>query len=72
MFQGNEYVQSVARCLQMLLRHDEYRQAFIAVDGVSTILHVLNSRQNFQIQYQLIFCLWVLTFNPELAGKMHQ
>ncbi|KAF4524483.1 hypothetical protein B566_EDAN013098 [Ephemera danica] len=68
---GNEYVQSVARCLQMLLRHDEYRQAFIAVDGVSTLLSVLSSRQNFQIQYQLTFCLWVLTFNPDLAAKLH-
>ncbi|CAB3380459.1 Hypothetical predicted protein [Cloeon dipterum] len=70
--QGNDYIQSVARCLQMLLRHDEYRKAFIAVDGVTTLLSVLSSRQNFQIQYQLIFCLWVLTFNPEMAGRMNR
>ncbi|XP_059485741.1 V-type proton ATPase subunit H isoform X2 [Neocloeon triangulifer] len=70
--QNNDYIQSVARCLQMLLRHDEYRKAFIAVDGLSTLLSVLSARQNFQIQYQLIFCLWVLTFNPELAGRMNR
>lgn len=25
-----------------------------------------------QVQYQLIFCLWVLTFNPLLAEKMNK
>lgn len=70
--QGNDYIQSVARCLQMLLRHDEYRKAFIAVDGLTTMLSILSARQNFQIQYQLVFCLWVLTFNPEMAGRMNR
>nr|CAD7398788.1 unnamed protein product [Timema cristinae] len=65
-------MQSVARCLQMMMRIDEYRFAFVAVDGISTLLAVLSSRVNFQIQYQLIFCLWVLTFNPLLAEKMNK
>jgi len=69
---GNEYIQSVARCLQMMLRIDEYRLAFIGVDGISTLLSILSGRVNFQIQYQLIFCLWVLTFNPMLAEKMNK
>ncbi|XP_034948652.1 V-type proton ATPase subunit H isoform X1 [Chelonus insularis] len=69
---NNEYIQSVARCLQMMLRIDEYRFAFISVDGISTILSVLAGRVNFQVQYQLIFCLWVLTFNPLLAEKMNK
>jgi V-type H+-transporting ATPase subunit H len=71
-FQNNEYMQSVARCLQMMLRIDEYRFAFVAVDGISTLLAVLQGRVNFQVQYQLIFCLWVLTFNPLLAEKMNK
>lgn len=25
-----------------------------------------------KVQYQLIFCLWVLTFNPLLASKMNK
>ncbi|XP_053596414.1 V-type proton ATPase subunit H isoform X4 [Microplitis mediator] len=70
--QNNEYIQSVARCLQMMLRVDEYRFAFISVDGISTLLSVLSGRVNFQVQYQLIFCLWVLTFNPLLAEKMNK
>ncbi|XP_063227390.1 V-type proton ATPase subunit H isoform X1 [Bacillus rossius redtenbacheri] len=69
---NNEYMQSVARCLQMMLRINEYRFAFVAVDGISTLLAILSSRINFQIQYQLVFCLWVLTFNPLLAEKMNK
>lgn len=69
---NNDYMQSVARCLQMMLRIDEYRTAFINVDGISTLLSVLSGRVNFQIQYQLIFCLWVLTFNPKLADRMNK
>ncbi|KAB0793326.1 hypothetical protein PPYR_12946 [Photinus pyralis] len=70
--QNNEYIQSVGRCLQMMLRIDEYRFAFVSVDGISTLLSVLSGRVNFQVQYQLIFCLWVLTFNPLLAEKMNK
>ncbi|XP_035443683.1 V-type proton ATPase subunit H isoform X1 [Spodoptera frugiperda] len=69
---NNEYIQSVARCLQMMLRVDEYRFAFLSVDGISTLLSILASRVNFQVQYQLVFCLWVLTFNPLLAEKMNK
>lgn len=69
---NNEYMQSVARCLQMMLRIDAYRSAFITVDGISTLLSVLSGRVNFQIQYQLIFCIWVLTFNPKLAERMNK
>uniref|UniRef100_A0A6M2DNJ4 V-type proton ATPase subunit H n=1 Tax=Xenopsylla cheopis TaxID=163159 RepID=A0A6M2DNJ4_XENCH len=71
-YNTTEYIQSVARCLQMMLRVDEYRFAFVQVDGISTILTILTSRVNFQIQYQLVFCLWVLTFNTLLAEKMNK
>merc|ERR1719365_482487 len=69
---GNEYVQSVARCLQMMLRIDDYRHAFVGVDGIATIVSVLSGRVNFQIQYQLTFCLWVLSFNVKLATKLNK
>ncbi|XP_060563453.1 V-type proton ATPase subunit H-like [Ruditapes philippinarum] len=68
---GNEYLQTAARCLQMMLRVDTYRYMFIQVDGVATIISVLDSsKMGFQIQYQLIFCLWCLTFNPNLLERM--
>ena len=65
-------MQSVARCLQMMLRLDAYRIAFVELEGIATIAEILSLRVGFQIQYQLSFCLWVLTFNPEIAEKMNK
>merc|ERR1712079_777149 len=70
--QTNEYVQSVARCLQMMLRVDDYRQAFVHLDGLNTLVNVLAGRVNFQLQYQLSFCLWVLAYNSDLAAKLNK
>lgn len=68
---SNTYLQSVTRCLQMMLRIDNYRRAFDAIDGIATLERVFaHERLNFQMQYQLAFCCWVLTFNSELARKM--
>ncbi|VDK77408.1 unnamed protein product [Onchocerca ochengi] len=66
---GNEYINTTARCLQMILRIDEYRHTFLALDGIKSILSVLSGKTNFQLQYQLIFSLWCLTFNPAIAQK---
>jgi len=68
----NAYVQSVARCLQMMLRITEYRKAFAAVAGVETIVSVLSGKVNFQIQYQLTFCIWMISFSPDLATKLNK
>ena len=65
-------MQSVARCLQMMLRLDAYRISFAQLDGIGTIAEILSARVGFQIQYQLSFCLWVLTFNPTIAEKMNK
>ena len=65
-------MQSVARCLQMMLRLDAYRIAFDQLDGIGTIAEILSARVGFQIQYQLSFCLWVLTFNPNIAERMNK
>jgi V-type H+-transporting ATPase subunit H len=67
---NNEHLQTVARCLQMMLRINEYRHAFVNVDGVNTIIQSLVGKVGFQIQYQLTFCLWILTFDPALADKL--
>ena len=65
-----DYLQNIARCLQMMLRVEEYRTTFVAIDGVRHIMNVLSSKTNFQIQYQLIFCLWIITFNVSLIEKL--
>ncbi|XP_064454822.1 V-type proton ATPase subunit H-like [Ornithodoros turicata] len=69
---NNEYLQPVARCLQIMMRVREYRTAFEKVDGIAAIAEVLSGRQHFQIQYQLGFCLWLMAFIPELAEKMNK
>jgi len=69
---NNEYIQSVARCLQMMLRIDQYRIAFVTLDGIGVLVGVLSGRVNFQIQYQLSFCLWVMTFNTTIAEKLNK
>ena len=56
----------------IVLQHYYYRHAFLAVDGINTIVSVLSGRVNFQIQYQLTFCLWVLSFNAEVATKLNK
>jgi len=68
----NEYLPSVARCLQMMLRLDPYRLAFDRIEGIKKIINVLSSKVNFQIQYQLSFCLWVLAFNSDIAVKLNK
>ncbi|XP_067936215.1 V-type proton ATPase subunit H-like [Watersipora subatra] len=67
---NNEYMQSVCRCLQILLRLDPFRSIFFEIDGVSTIANVLSGRIGFQLQYQLIFCLWCLTFNEDISSRL--
>jgi len=68
---GNEYIQCICRCLQMLLKQECYRDVFYVMDGINVIVQVLASgKHNFQIQYQLTFCLWVMTFNHLIAQNM--
>ena len=57
-FQRNDYVNTAARCLQMMLKVYEYREPFAAANGIQTILSALTRKANFQLQYQLIFALW--------------
>ncbi|CAK9294055.1 unnamed protein product [Gordionus sp. m RMFG-2023] len=67
---NNEYMQTVARCLQMLMTVKDYRKPFFELGGVQEIMNLLNKKVNFQIQYQFVFCLWCLSFDAQLAEKM--
>ena len=51
--QNNEFLNSVVRCLQMMLRVDDYRQAFVHLDGLNTVVNLLAGRVNLQLQYQV-------------------
>jgi len=67
---GNEYLQSVAEAIHMVMRVDDYRLPFVKADGINSIVSVLLSNLGFQLQYQLIFSLWLLAFKPEIAAKI--
>ncbi len=36
------------------------------------ILDLLDKRITFQLQYQLIFCLWMLSYNVEVVERMKE
>ncbi|XP_047145815.1 V-type proton ATPase subunit H isoform X1 [Hydra vulgaris] len=65
---GNEHLQSVAECIQWILQVDEYRLPFVEANGINSIVSVLLSSLGFQLQYQLIFSLWMLSFHVKIAG----
>ena len=48
---SNEYIQSTARCLQMMLRDEKYRLAFASMEGVAVLASVLSGRINFQVYF---------------------
>ncbi|KXJ15224.1 V-type proton ATPase subunit H [Exaiptasia diaphana] len=68
---GCEYLHSVAQCLQLMLRIESYKQAFFKLDGIKSIVSTLLSTNiGFQLQYQLIFTLWLMSFDPRIAQRM--
>jgi len=67
---GNEYLQNTAECLQWMMRVEEYRKPFVSVNGINSIVSILISNVGFQLQYQLIFSLWMLTFDAWIAERI--
>ncbi|XP_049604487.1 V-type proton ATPase subunit H isoform X2 [Syngnathus scovelli] len=70
--QSSQYVQCVAGCLQLMLRINEYRFAWVEADGVNCITAVLSNKCGFQLQYQMIFCVWLLAFSPQLCEQLRR
>ncbi|XP_028405002.1 V-type proton ATPase subunit H-like [Dendronephthya gigantea] len=69
----NRFRESVVECFQIMLRIDEYRSTFVETDGVtSLVLFLLRDNIGFQLQYQIIFCLWLLSFNPAIARAINE
>ena len=64
---GNEYVQTTARCLQMMLRDEKYRLAFAGMGGVSVLATVLSGRINFQV----CSCIYRSTITPTDESRLH-
>ncbi|XP_034410815.1 V-type proton ATPase subunit H isoform X2 [Cyclopterus lumpus] len=70
--QSSQYVQCVAGCLQLMLRVNEYRFAWVEADGVNCITAVLSNKCGFQLQYQMVFCVWLLAFSPQLCEQLRR
>ncbi|XP_069777600.1 V-type proton ATPase subunit H isoform X2 [Narcine bancroftii] len=70
--QSSQYVQCVAGCLQLMLRVNEYRFAWVKADGVNCIIAVINNKCGFQLQYQMIFSFWLLAFSPQLCEHLRR
>ncbi|KAI8506109.1 PREDICTED: V-type proton ATPase subunit H-like [Branchiostoma belcheri] len=67
----NDYRQTVAGCLMMMLRINEYRLGFMRLDGINTLVTVVAANKiGFQLQYQITFSMWLLAFNAEIAMQM--
>eukprot|EP00123_Amoebidium_parasiticum_P001129 comp12158_c0_seq1/m.6911 comp12158_c0_seq1/g.6911 ORF comp12158_c0_seq1/g.6911 comp12158_c0_seq1/m.6911 type:complete len:463 (-) comp12158_c0_seq1:757-2145(-) len=58
--------------LMELLRQDYYRQEFYnTANGVDALCDLVTARAaNFQMQYQVVFCLWCLSFNHDIAANL--
>jgi len=65
-----EYIQNTIRCLQTSLRIEECKNLFFDMQGVKIICDFLDTKPNFQIQYQLCFCLWIMSYNSDVAEKI--
>ncbi|OWK04157.1 ATP6V1H [Cervus elaphus hippelaphus] len=70
--QSSQYVQCVAGCLQLMLRVNEYRFAWVEADGVNCIMGVLSNKCGFQLQYQMIFSVWLLAFSPQMCEHLRR
>jgi V-type H+-transporting ATPase subunit H len=71
----NQYKDTLCRCLQMLFRIDHYRLAFYKLDGVARLVKFLDGTLSSvttkdQMQYQVVCCLWLLTFNDQIATRI--
>ena len=59
----------------MLFRIDYYRLVFYKLDGVNSLVAFLDgtlqsTSSKDQMQYQVTFCLWLLTFNEQIALRI--
>jgi len=66
----NTYLHTVLLSVQILLRVPAYRKAFYDSLVLDKLQNILSTRISFQLQYQIIFCLWLLSFRKEFCPKL--
>lgn len=58
--------------LQIFLKHDSFRLAF-ADKHLNLLTPLLNpDSKNFQLLYQVVNCVWLVSFNKEIAAKISE
>lgn len=67
---NNDFLQSILCSLQKMLRMKEYRKSFFDIGGLESLLDLLHPKSGFQIHYQTIVCIWLMSFIPQLADQM--
>jgi V-type H+-transporting ATPase subunit H len=66
----SDYLVCLTESLKMFLRLPHYRDAFFDANGLKPLTDILSRKINFQLQYQVCFCLWMLSFNANLVERM--
>jgi len=56
--------------LQYLLRKDEFRLIFKVEGGLQQLSALLKGQKSPQATYQIIYCLWLMTYNNDLASNV--
>ncbi|KAF8836764.1 ATPase V1 complex subunit H [Paxillus ammoniavirescens] len=61
------------QCLEALLARPECRKAVWAIPGIiAGLVEILRHKPGPQMNYQVIFCLWLLSFEQEVAAQINK
>ncbi|KAK7466870.1 H(+)-transporting V1 sector ATPase subunit H [Stygiomarasmius scandens] len=61
------------QCLEALLARRECRQAVWAISGIPVgLVEILKHKPGPQMSYQVAFCLWLLTFEQNVAEEINK
>ncbi|KAF1743880.1 hypothetical protein MXB_3487, partial [Myxobolus squamalis] len=67
---GNEYMCDVVNSLQLILRVSKVRYTCNSCKVVKTLAHLLIKSSNYQLHYQIIFCLWLISYETKLVDVL--
>ena len=67
-----DYLQSSVSCLMNILKINFYREEFYEFDGIGQLMPLLNPTYGFQLQYQVCFCFWLLSYHTKIVSKFQE
>ena len=69
----SEIIDISLQYLQTTLAVPAFKSIFFDTEGsVTSLMGVLKKDSTFQIQYQTIYCIWLLTFDTEICQEIEQ